>query len=50
MFRMKTKVVLLSIVALVFLYLTFTVDWIFIIPAVIIMFVNQKELTKNKKK
>jgi len=43
------KVVILSIIAIICLVLTFTVDWLFIIPAVIIMFINQKELFKNKK-
>ncbi len=44
------KVVIYSIIALFCLYLTFTVDWLFIIPAVIIMFINQKELFKKIKK
>jgi hypothetical protein len=45
---MNKKVVLYSIIALGFLYLTFLVDWIFIIGAVILMFINQKELMKKK--
>lgn len=45
---MNLKVVLLSIVALGFMALTFLVDWLFIIGAVIIMFINQKELMKKK--
>jgi len=44
------KVVIYSLIALFFLYLTFTVDWLFIIPAAIIMFINQKELFKKNKK
>ncbi len=49
--KMKNpKVVLYSLIALFFLFLTFTVDWLFIIPAVIIMFLNQKELLKKNKK
>jgi hypothetical protein len=44
---MNKKVVILSLIALGCLYLTFTVDWIFIIPAVIIMFINQRELFKK---
>ncbi|MBU1129069.1 MAG: hypothetical protein KJ949_00365 [Nanoarchaeota archaeon] len=43
------KVVIFSIIALGFLVLTFLVDWLFIIPAVILMYLNQKELMKNKK-
>jgi len=43
---MKKKVVIYSIIALGFMYLTFTVDWLFIIPAVILVYLNQKELRK----
>jgi hypothetical protein len=42
------KVVVYSLIALVFLYLTFTIDWLFIIGAVILMFLNQKELMKKR--
>ena len=42
------KVVVYSLIALFCLYLTFTVDWLFIIPAVILMILNQKELFKKK--
>jgi len=42
------KVVIFSIVALGFLALTFLVDWLFIIGAVILMILNQKELMKKK--
>jgi len=41
------KVFYLSLVALVCIILTFLVDWLFIIPAVFIMFKNQKELKKK---
>jgi hypothetical protein len=41
------KVFWYSIVALVFVALTFLVDWLFIIPAVIILFINQRELMKK---
>lgn len=41
------KVVIYSIIALGFLVLTFTVDWLFIIPAVILLIINQKELMKK---
>jgi len=43
------KVIIFSIIALGFLALTFFVDWIFIIGAVILVFLNQKELMKKKK-
>jgi hypothetical protein len=41
------KVVIQSLIALTCLVLTFTVDWLFIIPAAILMFLNQKELMKK---
>jgi len=41
------KVVLFSVVAIGFLVLTFLVDWIFIIGAVVLMYLNQKELMKK---
>jgi|TARA_Y100000310_G_scaffold339052_1_gene430536 hypothetical protein len=41
------KVVIYSIIALGFLVLTFLVDWIFIIGAVVLMVLNQKELIKK---
>ncbi|HJX50774.1 MAG TPA: hypothetical protein VJ438_04900 [Candidatus Nanoarchaeia archaeon] len=43
----KPRVIIYSIIALICLYLTFTVDWFFIIPAVILMFLNQRELFKK---
>jgi hypothetical protein len=43
------KVVMYSILALGFLVLTFLVDWIFIIGAVVLMYLNQKELMKKQK-
>tara|TARA_B100000315_G_C14516073_1_gene559225 strand:+ start:1004 stop:1156 length:153 start_codon:yes stop_codon:yes gene_type:complete len=47
--KMKNnKVVIYSIIALGFLVLTFLVDWLFIIGAVILMVLNQKELMKKK--
>ena len=43
------KVVIFSIIALGFLVLTFLVDWIFIIGAVVLMILNQRELMEKKK-
>jgi len=40
------KVVIYSLIALGFMVLTFTVNWMFIIGAVILMYLNQKELNK----
>jgi len=45
------KVIIYSLIALGFVALTFLVDWMFIIGAVIMIWLNQKELMeKNKKK
>ncbi len=41
------KVVIQSIIALICLFLTFIVDWLFIIPAVILIYLNQRELMKK---
>jgi len=46
--KMNKKVVILSLIALGFIALTFLVDWIFIIGAVIIMIINQRELLGKK--
>ena len=43
------KVVFLSIIALICIVLAIVIDWLFLIPAVIIMLINQKELIKKKK-
>ena len=45
---MNKKVVVYSIIAIGFLVLTFAVDWMFIIGAVILMYLNQKELIGKK--
>ena len=42
------KVILYSLLALIFVVLSFAVDWIFIIGAVILMIINQRELMKKK--
>jgi len=44
------KVISLSILALGFVVLSLLVDWLFLIPAVIIVFLNQKELMKKRKR
>ncbi|MBL7059096.1 hypothetical protein ISS08_01465 [Candidatus Pacearchaeota archaeon] len=48
MLKIKSKkVVVYSLIALVCLILTFTIDWFFIIPAVILWHANKKELAKK---
>lgn len=44
------KVVYLSIIAIICIFLSVFVHWIFIIGAAIIIVVNQKELMKKSKK
>jgi hypothetical protein len=46
---MNKLVVFNSTVALILIILSFTVDWLFLIGAVILMIINQKILIKNKK-
>lgn len=41
------KVVVFSLIALGFLALAFLVDWIFIVGAVVLIYLNQKELMKK---
>ena len=43
------KVVIFSIIAIVFLVLTFLVDWLFIIGAAVLMVLNQRELMRKKR-
>ena len=46
--KMKNpKVIFLSLLALIFIILSFVGNWIFIIPAVILVFINQRELMKK---
>ncbi len=45
--KMNVKVVVYSLIALVCLALTFFVDWLFIVPAAILMILNQIELMKK---
>lgn len=42
-------VVLNSLIAIGFVILGFIINWLFIIPAVILMIINQKLLLSNKK-
>lgn len=42
------KVVIYSIIALGFLVLMVFVDWLFIIGAVLLLYLNQRELMKKK--
>ena len=44
------KVVVYSIIAIFFLILTFLIDWLFIVPVLILIYLNQKELFKKSLK
>lgn len=47
--KINRKVVIYSILALICLGLMFVIDWLFIIPAVFLVWLNQRELFhKNK--
>lgn len=45
--ELKPKIIINSILALIFIYLTFKIDWLFIIPAAILAYLNQKEIMKK---
>jgi len=47
--KINWKITILSIIALGFVILSFIANWFFLIPAVIIYFINQHELNKNRK-
>ncbi len=47
--KINVKVVIYSIIALGFMVLTFLVDWMFIIGAVIMMWLNQRELMGKRR-
>ena len=46
--KINWRVVVYSIMALGFLALTYLVDWIFIVGAVILVWLNQKEIMGKK--
>jgi len=46
--KINKKVIIFSIIALICIFLTFKINWLFIIPAVILMFLNQRELMKKR--
>ena len=48
--KINWKIIIYSIIALICLGLTFTVSWYFIIPAVILMLLNQREILLDKKR
>ncbi len=48
--KINKKVVFLSLLALLFIALTFLISWVFIIGAIIITIINQRELLGKKQK
>jgi hypothetical protein len=47
--QINIKVIIFSLIALGFLALTFLVDWLFIIGAVVLMLLNQREIMGKRK-
>jgi hypothetical protein len=47
--KVNIKVIIFSLIALGFLALTFLVDWLFIIGAVVFMLLNQREIMHKRK-
>ena len=45
--KINLKVIIYSVLGIGFVALTFFVDWIFIIGAVIMIYLNQRELNKG---
>jgi len=48
--KANIKVIIFSLIALGFLALAFYVDWLFIIGAVVLMILNQRELMRGRKR
>lgn len=44
----NTKVIVLSLIALGFIVLSLIVNWLFILGAIVITIINQRELVKKK--
>jgi hypothetical protein len=42
--KINVKVIIYSLIAIGFIALTFLVDWIFIVGAVVMLWLNQREL------
>lgn len=40
------KIITYSVIALIFLYLSYKVNWLFLIPVAVLIYLNQKELIK----
>jgi len=45
----KQRIIIFSILSGGFLILTYLVNWVFILGAVVLIYYNQKEILKNKK-
>ncbi|MDP4039722.1 MAG: hypothetical protein Q8P57_04040 [Candidatus Pacearchaeota archaeon] len=46
--KRNLKVIIYSIIALICIVLTFTLNWAFIFPAVLLWWLNKRELGLNK--
>ncbi|VVB78117.1 Uncharacterised protein [uncultured archaeon] len=45
--KIKWKVILYSIIALICIYLMYKIDWIFVVPVLFLIWLNQRELMKK---
>jgi hypothetical protein len=45
--KINYKVIAYSIIALGFLYLSYRINWLFLLPVAVLIWMNQKELTKR---
>jgi len=46
--RINWKVILYSVIAFICIYLMYKIDWIFIVPVLILIWLNQRELFGKK--
>jgi hypothetical protein len=47
MSKINKKIIIYSIIGMISIALMFLIDWLFIIPAALMVWLNQKELTKK---
>jgi hypothetical protein len=47
--KLNWRVIFYSLVALICIYLMYKIDWIFIVPVIIFIWLNQRELFKDSR-
>ena len=45
--KRNTKVIIYSLIGLIFVILAFAIDWLFLIGAAIVLWLNQRELMRK---